>query len=124
GLAWGPGARFRHGPLDLKFDDTQHPITRGFDKLHLVDESYWNLTGDPGRIHLLASGVEGGEARPLLWTVEQGKGRVFVSIPGHYTWSFDDPLFRTVLLRGICWTAGEPADRLSELSTIGARVQQ
>jgi putative heme-binding domain-containing protein len=124
GLAWGPGARFRHGPLDLKFDDSQHPITRGFEQLHLEDESYWNLTGDPQRIRLLASGMEDGQARPLLWTLEQGKGRVFVSIPGHYTWTFDDPLFRTLVLRGICWTAGEPADRLSELATIGARVQQ
>jgi putative heme-binding domain-containing protein len=124
GLAWGPGAKFRHGPVDLKFDDGDHPITRGFDKLHLEDESYWNLTGDPAKIHLLASGLEEGQPKPLLWTVEQGKGRVFVSIPGHYTWTFDDPLFRTLILRGICWTAGEPADRLSELSTIGARVQQ
>ena len=50
------------------------------------------------------------------------KGRVFVSIPGHYSWSFDDPLFRLLLLRGVCWAAGEPADRLSELATVGAAI--
>ncbi|HKS38537.1 MAG TPA: ThuA domain-containing protein [Verrucomicrobiae bacterium] len=123
GLAWSGGrSRFRHGPLELDFADTAHPITRGFRKLALHDESYWNLTGDPGRIHLLANGAEEGAAQPLLWVREAGKGRVFVSVPGHYNWTFDDPLFRLLLLRGICWTAHQPADRLSDLITIGARL--
>jgi len=47
---------------------------------------------------------------------------VFVSILGHYNWTFDDPLFRLLVLRGACWAAGEPVDRLSELATVGARV--
>jgi putative heme-binding domain-containing protein len=123
GLAWSGGrSRFRHGPLELDFTDTAHPITRGFRKLALHDESYWNLTGDPGRIHLLASGAEEGAAQPLLWVREAGKGRVFVSVPGHYNWTFDDPLFRLLLLRGICWTAQQPEDRLSDLAAIGARM--
>jgi len=124
GLAWGgPGMRFRHGPLDLGFETgSKHPIGRNFDKLGLVDESYWNLVGDPSKIDLLASGVEDGEARPLFWTIEPSNGRVFVSIPGHYSWSFDDPLFRVLLLRGIAWTAKEPVDRFNELAEPGARV--
>ena len=32
-----------------------------------------------------------------------GKGRVFGFQPGHYTWSFDDPYFRIMLLSGIAW---------------------
>ena len=50
--------------------------------------------------------------QPLLWARQADKGRVFVSIPGHYTWTFDDPLFRVLLLRGIAWTAGESVERL------------
>jgi putative heme-binding domain-containing protein len=124
GLAWQGGAsRFRHGPLDLTLDD-KHPITRGLGKLHLVDESYWQLAGDPKRITLLASGTEEGAARPLVWLREHGKGRVFVSIPGHYTWTFDDPLFRLLLLRGMAWAAGEPVERLTDLATIGARMSE
>jgi putative heme-binding domain-containing protein len=119
--------RYRHGPLELSFPDPKHPITLGFgtgslQRAAFVDESYWNMTGDAAQIHLLATGEEEGKPRPLLWTREQGKGRVFVSILGHYTWTFDDPLFRVLLLRGLMWTAREPADRLLELSTIGARV--
>jgi type 1 glutamine amidotransferase len=52
------------------------------------------------------------------------KGRVFGCIPGHYTWTFDDPFFRLLVLRGICWSARQDdVDRLSELSLVGARVQ-
>jgi len=122
GLAWRSGrSKFRHGPLDLTFRSA-HPITKGISQLQLVDESYWNMDGDEHRINVLASGPEEGKAQPLLWTRENGPGRVFVSIPGHFTWTFDDPLFRLLLLRAICWTAHQPEDRLSELATIGARL--
>jgi putative heme-binding domain-containing protein len=124
GLAWKGGvSRFRHGPLELTFPDSKHPITRGFEKVRFVDESYWQLAGDPNKVHVLASGEEEGTARPLLWTREQGKGRVFVCVPGHYTWTFDDPLFRVLLLRGMAWAAGEPADRFHPLVFPGATLQ-
>lgn len=123
GLAWRSGhSKFRHGPLDLAIDST-HPITRGLPEVHFYDESYWDLEGDPRSISVLATGTEAGAARPLMWTRENGRGRVFVSIPGHFNWTFDDPLFRLLLLRAICWTAHEPVDRLSELATVGARIQ-
>jgi putative heme-binding domain-containing protein len=125
GLAWRGGqSKFRHGPLDLGFEGGgRHPIGRNFDKVHLEDESYWNLVGDPKRIDVLAGGVEDGRSQPLFWTLEPAKGRVFVSIPGHYAWTFDDPLFRVLLLRGIAWAAREPVDRFNNLATPGARVK-
>jgi putative heme-binding domain-containing protein len=123
GLAWRGGqSRFRHGALELTFADAKSPITRGLAKLKLIDESYWRLAGDVGRVDVLATAVEERKAVPLLWTRTQGKGRVFVSIPGHYNWTFDDPLFRLLVLRGLCWAAGEDADRLSDLAAIGARI--
>ena len=108
----------------VDFSGSKHPITRGLDKLRLVDESYWNLVGNSGSIDLIATGVEDGQPRPLLWTRQAGKGRVFVSIPGHFTWTFDDPLFRLILLRGMAWTAGESVDRFNELTTLGARISE
>ncbi len=123
GLAWRGGASlFRHGLLDLRFPDASHPITRGFEKLKLIDESYWNLVGSPKNVTVLASGVEQSAARPLFWARDHGKGRIFVSIPGHYTWTFDDPLFRLLLLRGMAWSAHEPVDRFRPLIWPGARV--
>lgn len=127
GLAWRDGAsRFRHGDVALEWSAAgrEHPITGvlGAAPLRLVDETYWALEGDPASITVLASSLEEGTARPQLWTRQAGAGRVFVSLPGHYRWTFDDPLFRRVLLRGIAWCARQPPERLEALATIGARV--
>jgi putative heme-binding domain-containing protein len=122
GRAWGPGARFRHGPEELRFQP--HEITAGFEHAKLVDESYWNLTGNFEDSSVLATGMEEGEPQPQVWARTQGRGRVFVCIPGHFTWTFDDPLYRVLLLRGLCWAAHQPVDRLVELSTVGARLSE
>ncbi len=125
GLAWqGLRSKFRHGPLEIDFTgSSNHPIARNFNRVRFVDESYWNLVGDPQRVNLLATGVEEGQPQPLFWTLEpEAGGRVFVSIPGHFSWTFDDPLFRILLLRGIAWTMREPVDCFNELVLPGARV--
>jgi putative heme-binding domain-containing protein len=120
----GGKIRFRHGPLTLDLHNTDHPILRNLEPLELYDESYWLLTGEPQDVTLLASSQEDGAAQPQVWTYEQGTGRVFVSVPGHYNWTFDDPLFRILLLRGIAWTAKEPVDRFNELVPLGARISR
>ena len=122
GLASGlPGIKFRHGPLDLTFNtSTRSPATS-------TSCTSWTratgcCTGELPADRVIATGVEEKEPRPLFWTTEPGKGRVFVSIPGHYSWTFDDPLFRVILLRGIAWTAKEPVDRFNDLVWPGADV--
>ncbi len=102
--------------------ETGHPIIRNFDTLKLTDETYWNMVGSLPNERLLGTVIEDGAPRPQLWTVEPRRGRVFVSIPGHYSWTFDDPLFRVLLLRGIAWTAREPVDRFNHLVWPGADV--
>ena len=125
GLAsWGGRIAFRHGPLTLDMHNHDHPIVRNYDRLQLYDESYWKLTGDPQQVTLLASSPEDGMATPQMWVREHGRGRVFVSIPGHYSWTFDDPLFRVLLLRGIAWTAHESVDRFNDLVYPGARLSR
>lgn len=115
---------FRHGSLTLHFDaNTQHPVIRNFTRLELIDESYWKMAGKLPDRRTLASSLEEGELQPQIWSLEPGKGRVFVSIPGHYSWTFDDPLFRVLLLRGIAWTAREPVDRFNDLVWPGANVR-
>ena len=61
---------------------------------------------------------------PELLLRRDAQGRVFVAVPGHYNWTFDDPVFRVLALRGICWAAQQQEDRLVELATIGARVAE
>ena len=114
--------QYRHGPVELRFDTTlQHPIARGFDRVTFVDELYWNLVPAHSlKMRALASALEAGTAHPHAWTVEHaGGGRVFVTLGGHYSWTFDDPLFRVLLLRGIAWTAQEPVDRFNNLIEAG-----
>jgi HEAT repeat protein/type 1 glutamine amidotransferase len=130
GLAWESGhTLFRHGPLDLEIADRQHPITRGLpERIHFVDETYWPLIGDASHVQVLATAAEPerGTGRlapqPMFWTHAVGEGRVFNSILGHYTWTFDDPYFRILVLRGIAWAAGESPYRFDPLVLAGART--
>lgn len=123
GLAALGAVGFRHGPLTLEFNrQLNHPISRNFTTLQMTDETYWKMVGNLPSRGWLATAIEDGAPQPQLWTLEPRRGRVFVSIPGHYSWTFDDPLFRILLLRGIAWTAREPVDRFNELVWPGAEI--
>jgi type 1 glutamine amidotransferase len=128
GLAFPTLIKFRHGPLDLKFTESarKHPVTRNFpETLHLVDESYWPHVGDAAKATVLATQSEEGQDRPMVWAVERGKGRCFSTILGHYTWTFDDPLARVLILRGMAWAAGEEnVDRFTPLALDGVHLQE
>jgi type 1 glutamine amidotransferase len=122
--ALGGKIRYRHGELKVDFSPAKdHPIARNLSQVRWVDESYWELAGNPAELTILGEAVEDGAPRPQFWTVERGRGRVFVSIPGHYMWTFDDPLFRTLLFRGIAWSGHRDVDRFNDLVTRDARVE-
>ncbi len=120
----GGSIGYRHGALSLDVHNTDHPIMRNIEPLQLYDESYWRLTGQPQNVTLFATSVEDGASQPQMWSYERSAGRVFVSIPGHYSWTFDDPIFRTILLRAMAWTANQPIDRFNELVPLGARTSK
>jgi hypothetical protein len=120
----GGSIRYRHGAMNIDLKPGKnHPIARNFEGIDLVDEAYWKLTGDPTKLDLIGTSIEDGEPQPTFWTVERGRGRVFVSIPGHYSWTFDDPMFRALLLRGIAWSARRDVDRFNKLVTLDARME-
>lgn len=70
------------------------------------------MIGPTNAVQVLATAEMDGEAHPLLWTREQGPGRLFTSIPGHYQWTLDDPLWRLLLIRAIAWCGHRPVDSL------------
>jgi putative heme-binding domain-containing protein len=116
GLASDSGkTKYRHTPVSLMLvAPTNNPIVQGLPRqIHFLDEPYWPMVGDTNKIDVLATAELDGAIQPIMWTFEKGKGRVFVSIFGHYTWTLDDPLFRTLVLRGIGWAAGGDVNRLS-----------
>lgn len=122
--AHGGGIGFRHGELTLRLqkDALDHPILRNMGDLRIHDESYWRLSGREDTVRVLARSREEGKDWPQVWAKVAGKGRVVGLIPGHYSWTFDDPLFRVLLLRSLAWAAGEPVDRLNDLVWPGARL--
>jgi type 1 glutamine amidotransferase len=115
--------KYRHTAFDLHLVRDQ-PITRGLPEwLPFLDEPYWPMIGDPARVDVLATADMDGSARPLVWTFQRGKGRVFASIPGHYFWTLDDPFWRLLCLRGIAWAGGREVDSLTGLSTTEALMK-
>ncbi|MDB6121481.1 MAG: Trehalose utilization [Pedosphaera sp.] len=119
GLASQPvRSKYLHTPLDFKVTaSADNPVTRGIKQIHFLDEPYWSLIGDASKVQVLGTVDEEGSACPVMWTFMRGKGRVFGSVLGHYTWTGDDPLFRILILRGIGWAAGEDERRFERLAT-------
>jgi type 1 glutamine amidotransferase len=131
GLAFQPDRmKYRHGELDLKMNAADHPILQGMPpSIPFHDETYWPPLGDAKTVHVLATTVEEGKSWPILWTSEPGKeeggkGRVFCSVLGHYSWTFDDPLFRIIVLRGTAWAAREPVGRFEKLALEGVKLNE
>lgn len=130
----GGFTRYRHGPVKLTVTARDHPICLGLpETIDLLDETYWPMTPEVknGRIRVLAVSEENvteGSAetqpQPVFWTYRYGKGRVFGCMPGHYTWTFDDPYFRLLLLRGIAWSAGRWPYRFDRLAVYGIALKK
>jgi hypothetical protein len=110
-------------PLSLTALGDNHTIFAGFSKkIDLIDEFYWNLHDGQCQLNTLVTSPAGrggdsdGPPRsdqldnqkwPVFWTLEKGNGRVFVSVPGHNYFTFNDPYFRIILLRAMAWTMRE-----------------
>jgi type 1 glutamine amidotransferase len=120
GLAKGKDSKYKHKVITLKLPESRHPIMLGLpDTFTLADECFWNLQGDRSKVTALATSDEtvGDKvsSEPIIWAHEHGKGRVVASTLGHFDWTFDDPFFRTILLRGIAWAACESPYRFDPL---------
>lgn len=86
----GPGHGKQH-EFVVTVRNTHHPITEGMpvDWMHGMDEFYHGLRGPAKNIEVLATAFSAkrkwgsGDHEPIAWTVNYGKGRVFVTILGH-----------------------------------------
>lgn len=112
----------RHN-FTITLRDEEDPITRGLKKTFLQpnDELYANLKWQPAMdYHVLATAWDDhslyqGKARqpipgagldqPVLWTVQYGKGRVFVTVLGHDAETDQTLVFVTTFSRGAEWAA-------------------
>ncbi len=125
GANWRPNNGHHSAAHDftVSIKDADHPITRGLKASfpQPKDELYANLRWQPaGQYHVLAAAWDDhslyqGKARqpipgngmdqPMLWTVDYGKGRVFVTVLGHDVAAVQTPAFVTTFTRGSEWAA-------------------
>ena len=109
----------RNEPLFL---NTKHPVFAGLPKsIRFNDESYWDMiqrdtvevvgavgtsanTAAQSFAEVLSAKGARGQA---FWTYTSGKGRVFGTTTGHFTYTYHDPMYRLLLVRGIAWALEE-----------------
>ncbi len=106
-------------PSTIIHRNQEHPILKGLPTVweHFKDEIYARLRGPGKNMEILATTYEdaggnlGGRHEPMLWTVQYGKGRVFVTLLGHagndpeLRYSMECTGFQVTLLRGSEWAA-------------------
>jgi type 1 glutamine amidotransferase len=107
--------KWREGPMELKFVDQAHIVTKGVADFGMKDEIYYDMDLRDD-IHPLATAPtpkkkgDGFEAQTQIWTYEKPRAqRAFVFIPGHTYVNFSRPDVKLLLFRGIAW-AGRQAD--------------
>lgn len=123
GLAFDKSIIVRHGAMKLCITAGDHPICLGLpETIDLIDEPYWPPQGELSEVAVLATSDESipkssdnVRPQPMFWTASYERGRIFACVPGHFTWTFDDPYFRILLLRGMAWAAGESPYRFDPL---------
>jgi len=122
---WRPnnGHHSARHDFTVEIKDSAHPITRGMKASfpQANDELYANLKWQPeGTHHVLATAWDDhslykpnekqplpgkGLNQPMLWTVDYGAGRVFVTALGHDPDAMKLPGFIATFVRGAEWSA-------------------
>lgn len=103
---------YTHHRIDIPPGAAEHPITRGIESFELTTEQYWVLHDQ--LIDVLATTTvprrefddwERPHVTPAVWTRRWGKGRIFVSTPGHRVEVLEHPIVRTLIERGMLWAS-------------------
>jgi type 1 glutamine amidotransferase len=93
--------------LDVKVADKDHPATKGVGDFHMKDEFYRRVPNTSDIKVVLEA-----EGRPMAWTREEKKSRVFSIIIGHGSGTYDDPNFQKILAQALRWLS-EPHQKAS-----------
>jgi type 1 glutamine amidotransferase len=100
---WGRSRHPPYGEVQVRFDDTDHPVVRGLNAFDLRDEAYGDLDLHADVRPLMHARAATGDWQPALWTREMGRGRVAVDTLGHDAGAFDHPVHRRIVKRAALW---------------------
>ena len=92
--------------LGVHVEETRHPITQGLSDWGMVDETYDFGDVGPEDNDILLTVDHPESMSTMAWTRQYEDARVFNDVFGHDDQPWSDEHFRTVLARGIRWTAG------------------
>ncbi|MEI7729613.1 MAG: HEAT repeat domain-containing protein [Verrucomicrobiota bacterium] len=111
GGTWGKGTG--HGPqheFEVKFTDSEHPITRGLQPFRTTDELWHRIATQPNK-HVLATAFSAldkkgsGADEIMAMVMDFGQGRCFNLVLGHNVTAMEAPGFQALLQRGTEWAA-------------------
>lgn len=102
----GKFAYYHDQAMNVYPTEVAHPITAGLSPWSIVDETYDMAdTGEGSEVLLTTDHPK--SMKTIAWTRSFGRSRVFCNELGHDHVAWEDPNFRTVLQRGILWSAGK-----------------
>jgi type 1 glutamine amidotransferase len=104
GKLWG-GVFVEHPP---QFDFTvyplhqEHPITAGIGAFTVHDEFYMQRMVSPVELHMVA--IDRGQAHPMVWSRDEGQGKVACIAMGHSAQVWKLPQYCQLTLQAAEWT--------------------
>jgi type 1 glutamine amidotransferase len=108
-----------HGPqepIEVKFVDTAHPITKGLSNWTTIKEELYNNLKVFDTAHPLARGKQLVKQRDgstkevdyvVVWANDYGGTRVFSTTLGHNTATVGDERYLELVTRGLLWACGK-----------------
>jgi type 1 glutamine amidotransferase len=107
-----------HGPqkpIDVKYVDREHPITRTLNDWTTVNEELYNNLRIFDTAKPLARGLQDTGKKVddyvVTWVNQYGKTRVFCTTLGHNTATVADPRYLELVTRGLLWSCDKLDDR-------------
>ncbi|MGW1542226.1 ThuA domain-containing protein [Streptomyces sp. NPDC002309] len=105
----------------IRNEDRSHPATSHLGATWTRTDEWYNYRANPRpRVRVLQtldessySGGSMGADHPITWCHSQGQGRSFYTGLGHTVESYADPAFRSLLLGGVRYAAGQVAANCS-----------
>jgi len=97
-----------HGPqkpIDIKFTDTAHPITKGAKDWTTINEELYNNIDVHKTASPLATGTQDKSQSIVVWTNLYGdkKTRVFATTIGHNNATVEDARYLDMVAKGVLW---------------------
>ncbi|MEN6478191.1 MAG: ThuA domain-containing protein [Anaerolineales bacterium] len=103
------GARFIEHPAQFAFTvypiAREHPVIAGVEALAVHDEFYLQEYAPDLAVHMVA--IDRGRAYPMVWTRQQGEGRVAYVAMGHSDQVWGLPGYVQLLTNAVSWLGAQ-----------------